>query len=68
MVKSQPVLPLRAMQQQGSVAMHVAMQMSLVWAATWDRADVQGMCRAGPIPHQLQHSGEQALHLTWTEL
>ena len=22
--------------------------------------------RASPAPHQLQHSGEQALHLTWT--
>lgn len=34
--------------------------MFLVWAATWDHTDVQGLCRAGPAPHWLQHTGELA--------
>lgn len=49
MVKFWPMLPLRsisrpiALKQQVSVSMFVAhMQISLVWAVSWDQVDVQG--------------------------
>jgi hypothetical protein len=41
-----------------------AMQISLVWAATWDHIDIQGLCKVGPwragsTSHWLQHLGKQ---------
>ena len=62
MVKVQPTLLLRAMfgsvamQQQESVSMSMAhaapkaIWMSLVWTASWDIVDIQGLHRASPLP------------------
>ena len=83
----QLVLPLRAtfgsmaVQQQGTVLMSVAhiitkaMQMSLVWAASRDQANIQRLWRAAPTtgcgsqeiwPHPFQAVlRKQALHHAW---
>jgi hypothetical protein len=76
MMKSQPVLLLKAMsgsmalQQQGAVSISVAHittkdhANALVWPVSWDHIDVQGLCRAGSTPQWLWHVGELALPLT----
>ena len=58
------------MQQQESVSMSMAhittkghMATSLVWAAAGDHVDVQGLHRAGPASHWLQHSKELPIPL-----
>ena len=37
-----------------------AIWMPLVWIATWDHNDIQGLHGVGPTPYWLQHSGEWA--------
>jgi hypothetical protein len=37
---------------------------SLIWAATWDHVDIQGLCRTNLAPHGLLCFGEVALPLT----
>lgn len=40
------------------------MGISLVWIATWDPNDIQGLYKVDLTPHWLQHLGELALILT----
>lgn len=40
----------------------------LVWAATWDHVDVQGLHRADPVPHPSLAVALPAPHLRTAEL
>lgn len=68
-----PKMLLRAMSLYVAAGLTVPLEntgMSLVWTAAGDHMDVQELCRMGPAPHWLQHSGEmaqeQALCLAWS--
>lgn len=72
MVRFQPELPLRAisvsmaMQCQGLLSMFIVYITirELIWAATRDYLDVQGLCRTALAPHSMRCSGDLAPTLT----